>query len=50
MASNTKILETKRKNKRTKGGRKRKNASSKRSTLSYAELFAPIDNPNSQKK
>lgn len=45
MASLTKITETKRKNKINNQGRKRKNKESKKSTLSYAELFAELGEP-----
>lgn len=45
MSSLTKSTETKRKAKHRKGGRKRKNVQAKKSTLSYAELFAGMGEP-----
>ena len=43
MASNTKILMSKRNNRLKSQGRKRKNRSSLRSTPSAAEVFAAVD-------
>jgi hypothetical protein len=45
MASNTKILVTKRKRRDRRAGRKRKNKLGKKSTLSAAELFAGMGEP-----
>jgi hypothetical protein len=45
MASLTKILETKRKNRDKKAGRKRKRRQGKRSTTSSEELFAGFGEP-----
>ncbi len=45
MASNTKASSTKRKNKHQKAGRKRKNASARKSTKSAVELFAALGAP-----
>ena len=45
MASNTKMTETRRKQRTKKAGRKRKNTLAKKSTLSYDELFAGMGNP-----
>ena len=45
MASNTKITETRRKNKHKAAGRRRKNAGARRSTLTETELFAALGAP-----
>ncbi len=45
MASNTASSENRRKTRHKNMGRKRKNASAKRSTLSNAELFASLGEP-----
>jgi hypothetical protein len=45
MASNTKASSTKRKNKHQAAGRKRKNASARKSTKSAVELFASLGEP-----
>ena len=45
MASNTQIVEERRRMRRRKAGRKRKALSARKSTLSYAELFAPLGDP-----
>ena len=45
MASNTKVTETRRKNKHKAAGRRRKNAGARRSTLSVTELFAALGEP-----
>jgi len=45
MSSNTKMTESKRKSKRKAQNRRRKNQSAKKSTLSYAELFAKMGEP-----
>lgn len=44
MASHTQITGKKRRQKKSKQGRKRKNAQSKKSTFSAVELFACLDN------
>ncbi len=43
MASNTQITRKKRRQKKSKMGRKRKNSQSKKSTLNKVELFAEVD-------
>ena len=43
MASHTQITAKKRHQKKSKAGRRRKNAQSKKSTLNATELFACID-------
>ncbi len=45
MASNTAASDVKRKNKHKAAGRRRKNASAKKSTLSAVELFAALGTP-----
>jgi hypothetical protein len=49
MASNTAETERKRKNKHKSLGRKRKNAESRHSTPSSAELFAKLGEPGKPK-
>lgn len=50
MASNTKILMSKRNNRLKSQGRKRKNKSSLRSTQTAAEIFAEVDAANAKGK
>ena len=45
MASNTKSSENKRKRRHLNMGRRRKNATGRKSTQSYAELFAACGEP-----
>jgi hypothetical protein len=45
MASLTRQVETKRKNRNRRQGRRRKNKLGKKSTPSYAELFAGLGEP-----
>ncbi|MDY0003898.1 MAG: hypothetical protein RBU30_21555 [Polyangia bacterium] len=50
MASNTKILMSKRDNRLKAQGRKRKNKSAIRSTLTATEIFAEVDAAQGKKK
>lgn len=45
MASNTKVSENKRKRRHKNAGHQRKLAASKKSTLSYSEIFAACGEP-----
>jgi hypothetical protein len=47
VASNTSISENRRKNKHKAMGRRRKNATARKSTKSAAELFASLGEPGS---